>query len=158
MSDWRKERDYRPVKDEDGNVVGGIITVDGREIEVSRDVYLAYSQADRRDRYVAEQYENGTLISLEYLQENHISLDRIRADLAPDAEEELLRRYDREQMQEILIPVLNALNDADKALIQALYFDELSERECAEMLGIRQSTLQNRRNNVLRKICRTIIE
>ena len=91
MSDWRKERDYRPVKDEDGNVVGGIITVDGREIEVSRDVYLAYSQADRRDRYVAEQYKNGTLISLEYLQENHISLDRIHADLAPDVLSRTLR-------------------------------------------------------------------
>ena len=158
MTDWRKRRDYRPVKDADGKVIGGVLTVDGNEIEVSRDVYLAYSQADRRERYVEEQYENGTLISIEQLQENHVSLDRISADIAPSAEEELLRKYDQEELREVLVPVLNALGEEDRALIKALYFENLSERAYAKKCGIHLKSIQKRRNRILREIRRTIFE
>ena len=158
MKNWKQERNYRPIRDGDGNVTGGVITVDGREVEVSADVYRAYAKADRRDRYVEEQYDKGTLVSLEYLAENNVPLDRISAEIVSDAEDEMLRRYDQEQLRAILLPVLNALKEQDRALVQALYFDEISEREYAKRLGIRQSTLQNRRNKVLREIRRTIFE
>ena len=158
MKNWKQERNYRPIRDEAGNVTGGVITVDGREVEVSADVYRAYAKADRRDRYVEEQYDKGTLVSLEYLAENNVPLDRISAEIVSDAEEEMLRRYDQEQLRAILLPVLNALNEQDRALVQALYFDDVSERVYAKKLGIRLSALQKRRNKVLREIRRTIFE
>ena len=150
MKNWKQERNYRPIRDEAGNVTGGVITVDGREVEVSADVYRAYAKADRRDRYVEEQYDKGTLISLEYLAEDNVPLDRISAEIVSDAEEEMLRRYD--------LPVLNALKEQDRALVQALYFDDVSERVYAKKLGIRLSALQKRRKRILREIRRTIFE
>ena len=158
MKNWKQERNYRPIRDEAGNVTGGVITVDGREVEVSADVYRAYAKADRRDRYVEEQYDKGTLVSLEYLAENNVPLDRISAEIVSDAEEEMLRRYDQEQLRAILLPVLNALKDQDRALVQALYFDEVSERAYAKSRGISYKTVQYHRNRILCEIHRTIFE
>lgn len=50
MENWQKSRNYRRVKDESGNVIANIITVDGVDVEVTEEVFLAYSQADRRKR------------------------------------------------------------------------------------------------------------
>ena len=50
MKKWQEERNYRRVRNEAGEVIANIITVDGMDVEVPEDVYLAYSQADRRER------------------------------------------------------------------------------------------------------------
>ena len=52
MKKWKEERNYRRIYNEAGEVIANIITVDGVDVEVAEDVYLAYSQADRRERYV----------------------------------------------------------------------------------------------------------
>ncbi|MBP5717783.1 MAG: sigma-70 family RNA polymerase sigma factor, partial [Abditibacteriota bacterium] len=113
---------------------------------------------DRRDRYVEEQYNKGTLVSLEYLAENNVPLDRISAEIVSDAEDEMLRRYNQEQLRAILLPVQNALKEQDRALVQALYFDEMSERAYAKSRGISYKTVQYHRNRILCEIRRTIFE
>ena len=158
MKNWKKKRNYRPVKDGAGNIIGGVIIVDSREVKVSAEVYNAFAKAERQDRYVEEQYEKGKLVSLEYLRENGVPLDQICSEIVPDAEEEVIRRYNQAQLREILVPVLNALKEQDRALVQALYFDEVSERAYAKKLGISYKTVQYRRESVLREIRRTIFE
>ena len=51
MKNWKQERNYRSIRDGAGKVTGGVITVDGREVEVSAEVYDAFAKAERRDRY-----------------------------------------------------------------------------------------------------------
>ena len=48
MKKWQKERNYRRVYDENGQVIANIITVDGVDVEVTEEVFLAYSQMDRK--------------------------------------------------------------------------------------------------------------
>ena len=55
MKKWQEERNYRRVRNEAGEVIANIITVDGMDVVVPEDVYLAYSQADRRERYIMEE-------------------------------------------------------------------------------------------------------
>ena len=55
MKKWQEERNYRRIYNEAGEVIANIITVDGMDVNVAEDVYLAYSQADRRERYVWEE-------------------------------------------------------------------------------------------------------
>ena len=50
MKKWQEERNYRRIYNEAGEVIANIITVDGMDVNVAEDVYLAYSQADRRER------------------------------------------------------------------------------------------------------------
>ena len=65
MKKWQEERNYRRIYNEAGELIANIITVDGVDVEVAEDVYLAYSQADRRERYVREEQFSGKILSLE---------------------------------------------------------------------------------------------
>ena len=89
---------------------------------------------------------------------HNVPLDRISAEIVSDAEDEMLRRYDQEQLRAILLPVLNALKEQDRALVQALYFDGISERAYAKKLGVRHRAVQYNRKMVIDEIRRTIFE
>ena len=55
MKKWQENRNYRRIKNENGEVIANIITVEGRDVEVSEDIFNAYAQADRRERYLLEE-------------------------------------------------------------------------------------------------------
>ena len=77
MKKWQEERNYRRIYNEAGEVIANIITVDGVDVEVAEDVYLAYSQADRRERYVREEQFSGKLPSLEQMAEDDLLPDYV---------------------------------------------------------------------------------
>ena len=62
MKKWQETRNYKRIKDQNGIIIN-IITVDGVDVEVNDEVFLAYSQADRRERYIIEEVEAGKLLS-----------------------------------------------------------------------------------------------
>ena len=82
MKKWQEERNYRRVRNEGGEVIANIITVDGMDVEVPEDVYLAYSQADRRERYITEEQSSGKLLSLEQMEEDALLPDYVGAETA----------------------------------------------------------------------------
>ena len=90
MKKWQENRNYRRIKNENGEVIANIITVDGLDVEVAEDVYLAYSQADRRERYITEEQSSGKLLSLEQMEEDALLPDYVGAETAPSAETEAL--------------------------------------------------------------------
>lgn len=53
MKKWQEERNYRRVRSEGGEVIANIITVDGMDVEVPEDVYLAYEDKKQRHREFA---------------------------------------------------------------------------------------------------------
>ena len=92
MKKWQEERNYRRVRSEGGEVIANIITVDGMDVEVPEDVYLAYAQADRRERYITEEQSSGKLLSLEQMEEDALLPDYVGAETAPSAETEAVER------------------------------------------------------------------
>ena len=80
MKKWQEERNYRRVRSEGGEVIANIITVDGVDVEVAEDVYLAYSQADRRERYVREEQFSGKILSLEQMAEDAPAVQSAKAE------------------------------------------------------------------------------
>ena len=111
MKKWQEERNYRRVRSEGGEVIANIITVDGMDVEVPEDVYLAYAQADRRERYITEEQSSGKLLSLEQMEEDALLPDYVGAETAPSAETEALEREElrnlAEQKQIILLALLS---------------------------------------------------
>ena len=83
MKKWQEERNYRRVRNEGGEVIANIITVDGMDVEVPEDVYLAYAQADRRERYIMEEQSSRKLLSLEQMEEDVLLPDYVGAETAP---------------------------------------------------------------------------
>ena len=155
MKKWQESRNYRQVKNEAGEVVSYIITVDGVDVEVPEDVYRAYSQADRRERYLLEEQASGKLLSLDQMAENDLLPSYVGAEAAPSAEDEVI---DREQMRDlaeakqVLLLAMLALNDADRELINALFFDCVSTREYARRIGVTQRAIIKRRDRILRDL------
>ena len=86
MKKWQEERNYRRVLNEGSEVIANIITVDGMDVEVPEDVYLAYSQADRRERYVREEMESGKLLYSGADGGRCAFADYVGAETAPSAE------------------------------------------------------------------------
>ena len=155
MKKWQEERNYRRVRSEAGEVIANIITVDGMDVEVPEDVYLAYSQADRRERYVREEQFSGKLLSLEQMAEDDLLSDYVGAETAPSAEEEALEREQAQSLaerKEMLLLAMLSLNDADRELINALFFDGASTREYAQRMGVSQRAVIKRRDRILRDL------
>ena len=60
-------------------------------------------------------------------------------------------------MVDRLKAALSLLSDGEQALVKAIFFEELSEREVGLRLGKTQSVVNNRKAKILAKL-RTIIE
>lgn len=155
MKKWQEGRNYRQFKNEAGEIIANIITVDGVDVEVPKDVYRAYAQADRRERYLLEEQSAGKLLSLEQMAEDGMFPCFAGAEAAPSAEEEVLEREQAQclaERKQILLLAMLVLNDADRELINALFFDGVSTREYARRIGISQRAVIKRRDRILRDL------
>jgi RNA polymerase sigma factor (sigma-70 family) len=156
MKHWKESRNYRRIKDANGNVVANIITVYGEDIEVSEDIFLAYSQADRRERYVDEEEDDKFApLSWEKLAEDAVQDKSVGAELTPTVEDAFVtleaRRKYAHQMQSLEVALSN-LSDADRKLIDALFFRCISTRKYAKQLGLSDTAIRKRRDRALKKI------
>lgn len=159
MKKWQEERNYRRIYNEAGEVIANIITVDGVDVNVAEDVYLAYSQADRRERYVREEMESGKLLSLDKLLEDEVPLEPLGVDLVPSAEDTTLEQEETSEtamQMKRLTEALSELNAAERQLLQALYFEGIPAREYARQLGVYHRTVLYRRDQLLEKLRRMI--
>ncbi len=155
MKKWQKSRNYRRIKDENGNVIANIITVDGLDVEVSEEVFLAYSQAERRERYIIEELEPGKILSLDKLIQDEVPLGELGIQQEASAETIVLNQLDaqkREVQKKRLIAMLSNLDEEEKNLIKALFFDGISAREYARQLGVYHRTIIYRRDKLLEKL------
>ena len=137
MKNWQKNRNYKRVRDKDGNVVANIITVFGQDVEVSDEIFDTYSQMDRRARYIGEDIPAESEISLERTIEDGIHIETLE-NAEPSAEEICIEHENakmREEQAKHLTVVLARLSDDEKRLIDALYFRGLGVREYAREIG-----------------------
>lgn len=137
------------------------IWIKGQLIEVSEEVYAAYMQGDRKMRYFESDLkterilldENGQIIRVIPSRED--SLDRLMddnagqfADSRESVEDTVLRRISIEQVHEALAQ----LTETDRQLIEALFFQELTERDAAAILGISQPAVHKQKKRILKKL------
>ena len=154
MKKWQKDRNYKRVKDESGNVVANIITVFGQDIEVLDEVFAAYSQMDRRARYIGEDIPAENEISLERTIEDGIHIETLE-NAEPSAEEICIEHEDakmREEQEKRLPIVLAELSDNEQRLIDALFFRGLGVREYAREIGVPPMKIVRDRDRILGKL------
>lgn len=155
MKHWQEKRNYQHVRDEAGNVRSNIITVDGIGVEVSDEVYLAYTQLDRRERYLMEEVEADKKLSLDRLLKNGVPLERLGMEKSPSAEDIVLQHeawQQQEQLLSRLSEALSSLTEEEWQMIQALYWEGVSAREYARRLGVYHRTVLYWRDKILEKL------
>lgn len=154
MKNWQKNRNYKRVRDKDGNVVANIINVFGQDVEVSDEVFAAYSQMDRQERYAEELLMAEREISWEYTREEGIHIETLE-NAEPSAEEICIKHENvkmRAEQAKHLPVVLARLSDDEKRLIDALYFRGLGVREYAREIGVSHTRVRRERDCILEKL------
>ena len=159
MQNWQKDRNYRKYANEDGSFTY-IITVDGEDVEVNEEIYKVYSQADRRERYCAEQ-EAGRLLSFDGMVEADDLLSYLADCYVESAEDAIIRAEDeeaREVLAEKAATAFSALKDDERDLIQALVIDGVTEREYALKIGLSQKGVNKRKKRILEYLKKTVLK
>jgi len=166
MQNWQKNRNFRKHRNTDGSVIF-VITVNGEKIEVSEAVYSAYAEGGYKMEHMEHsvknsrilQDSNGIAVRDEHgnallLPEREVSLEKLLDEnwdflsSEPSPEDEVMERIQIEALHEYL----EILDANERALINALFFDGMTEREYSAKTGIPQKTINDRKFKVLGKL------
>jgi len=119
------------------------IRINGIDVPVSEDVYFAYKRpawAERKRREVRAEKER----SLEVFMDDGFDIPSDQALVDEIVADKLLL--------DELYAALGELTDDERSLIDALYFDEKSERNMAKEAGVSQPAIHKRLNRILEKL------
>lgn len=117
-------------------------------MEVSLDKYKEFYQDIEHQKYINKLKKKYRVLSIEKLHDEDFKGKDILADTNVDVELEVERIEEIEQLKKALL----RLNDEDYNLIKALFFNEKTVREYAEIKGIPYSTIQYKKKVVLKKL------
>ena len=172
MTSWKKNRNFRKFANDDGAFTY-VIGVDGIAVEVSKEIYEAYSKLGykmenmefglKRDRILkdlngnAVRDRNGQAVMLP---EREISLDKLidedwdfeSSELTPEGE--VVGRFEIDELYECL----NSLDADELELVMALFFEGLTESAFATRIGLTQKAINKRKHKVLAKLRKFLLE
>ena len=129
------------------------IPVQGCLLEVAREQYTEFYRDKERWRYLQKLDTKNSLLSLEGFTDSEGNVLDFIVDEAADIAETVINAV----MLDRLKDALPLLSDSEQALIKAIFFEELSEREVGLRLGLTQSVVNKRKAKVLAKL-RKIME
>jgi len=123
-------------------------------VEVSEEVYRSFYQMARRERYLLERDKANHVYSYNNLDgviENGENV--LKCNIHGFTGEEQLKKT---QLR-LLYRCLESLTQSERALINAIYFEQLSEQEYGRSIGMSQPGVGKRRKKILSKM-KTIME
>ena len=115
--------------------------------------YAEFYKDKERWRYLKKLDINYSLLSLEGFTDSEGNILDFIVDEAVDVAETVVHAV----MVDRLKAALPLLSDSEQTLIQAIFFEELSEREVGLRLGVTQSVVNKRKAKILAKL-RKIME
>ncbi|MFI3225894.1 MAG: sigma-70 family RNA polymerase sigma factor [Clostridia bacterium] len=130
------------------------LRIEKKLVEVSQDVYKLHYKTKRRTLYLEERDEANGVVSyhsqdmMNILSEDITGEETLHDPYAPTPEDSAIKHIMHENLHE----ALNRLTDDEMNLIQALFFDGLSEREWSQKCGIAQKTINDRKRRILIKL------
>lgn len=126
-----------------------MINIQGKLIEVSEDVYYAYFRMERQERWQEEKQMEHGVVSYDALDNGEMAGAEIVADQdAPSMEDLAIAK----ELNDRLHHAIAALPRADRELIQAIYYEGMTEREYAKKRGISQMGANKQRRKILSKL------
>ena len=129
------------------------IPMQGCLLEVVREQYVDFYKEKERWRYLKKLDTNHKLLSLEGFTDSEGNVLDFVVDEAVDVAETVFRAV----MVDRLKTAVSLLSNGEQALINAIFFEELSEREVGLQLGVTQGVVNKRKAKILAKL-RKIIE
>lgn len=126
-----------------------LINIQGQLIEVSPDVYYAYFRMRRQEQWQEEKKKEHKVVSYDALDTSETQgIENIEDITEPTMEEIVAARELRDRVRNTIA----LLPKAERELIQAIYYNKLSEREVAAREGVSQNKINKQRKKILSKI------
>ena len=126
-----------------------LINIQGQLIEVSPDVYYVYFRMRRQEQWQEEKTKEHKVLSYDALDTGESQgIENIEDTTAPTMEEIVSARELRDRVRNAIA----LLPKAERELIQAIYYNELSEREVAAREGVSQNKINKQRQKILSKL------
>ena len=146
------------------------IWIRGQYVEVTDEVYMAYTQGDRKMRYFENDLKTERFVLgkegqvvrqvVQIIPSREDSLDRLVdenaqqfSDEQENVESVVLHKLEVDRLH----TALSLLAPEERALIQALFFEEKTERQYADELGVYRNAVHVRKMKVLKKL-RALLE
>lgn len=123
-----------------------IIKISGKLVEVTAEVYGEYHRMDRYARYQEERDRSHGKTLYSNLDSNELLGEEMIPDQSALSTEDAAIAH---ILSEKLHRCLDMLPEGERDLIQALYFDGLTEREYASRIGVSQNAVNKRRHMIL---------
>lgn len=123
------------------------IKIENSLLEVSKREYEIIESEDQRRKYV-KRIEKKKVISYDNKDENGTVLINSIKDVNYDIESEVERKLEIERLKKALLQ----LNDDEYKLIKELFYKEIPLREYARINGIPFTTVQGRKDKIIKKL------
>ena len=128
------------------------IPIQGCLLEVVREQYTDFYRDKERWRYLQKLDVKNGLLSLEGFTDDEGNA----LDFVVDETVDIAETVANALMVDRLNAALSFLSDSERELIQALFFDGLSERAYAGKKGVSQTTIGRRKNKILARLKKLI--
>ncbi len=126
-----------------------IVNIEGKPVEVTPEVYYAYYHMARQERGQEEKKQRNDVLSYDALDtEEMVGLETMPDSSIPSIEDTLLSK----ELKACLHRAIENLSRAERELIQAIYFQGMTEREYAKHVGMSQAGVSHRLRKTLSKI------
>ena len=159
MKNWQRQRNYRQIKDKDGNVIKNIIKINGQSVEISKEIFLAYSQYDRKVRYKEEDKKDkqDKPLSIEALREYGVSIEGLLFNKNYKIHTYNQYTHKDEELIEMILNEIAKLPSDERELIKSICINGMTVREYAELKGCSHSTVVYHKKRILEKIRKNIV-
>ena len=126
------------------------IYVKGQAVEVSHEIYAIYHSMIARARYLKRRdKKHGTIHFSELDRDDLLGEEMIPSSkISKPVEHEVFEKFTVEQ----LYVAIGKLDEEERDLIRALYFEETSQSELSRETGVPQQTISYRVARVLNKL------
>ena len=126
------------------------IAIEWQLLEFNKEIYEVYYKGKRKEQYFEQD------LKIEHTKINKETGERIVVPSREDSFERLLEAEkqfaeDGNSVEDEVIHTI-MVSEEENTIIQALFYENLSETELAKRLGIARTTLQSRKYKILEKL------
>lgn len=120
----------------------------GMIMEVTESSYIEFYKLQRRQKYIDERSRDNKDISYDSLATDEFNGEDILVDDGESVEDQAVRNVTAEEIRFII----SLLKSADQELVQAMFFEGLSERQYAEKCGVNRNAIHKRKVRILEEL------
>ena len=120
----------------------------GMIMEVTESTYIEFYKLQRRQKYIDERSRDNKDISYDSLTTDEFNGEDILVDDGESVEDQAVRNVTAEEIRF----KISLLKPADQELVQAMFFEGLSERQYAERCGVNRNAIHKRKVRILEEL------